>query len=418
VKDYHAILGITANSEKSEIQKAYRRLAKKYHPDVNKSANAHDKFIEITEAYEFLIEQLKHPGKEYITISGQAQDKQSSGQYSEYERQGQEAREKAQRQAQMRYEEFKKQHEAFLVSGMNDLVLILKIIGRIFIIPVFLGLLLAPILIALQNEWQMIFIAFLTWPFAGIIAWNAFDKRKNYFKPGQFYYSFRRIKELFSETKDTKEKCHYCREKIADSWPYKLEMLKLKDIKVQTSGARQHNVNYINKSSLIQIPRSRKAFKIHTMNIGIKVLSILSCLVFLDISSLVWRFLLGILSGGLLCTMVLLIAKTKSNVSYLFDYGTLLRLIIWFSIIILISRFSVHPFDITTGDPIYFVVFSIFLFDNLLMLIVNLLLGKYTVKPIIKQHENFTQSIKSGYKVYNDVIIISVVYPIFRWIFG
>ena len=53
-KDYYATLGVSKDSSKDEIQKAYRRLARKYHPDVNKNPEAEDKFKEITEAYEVL----------------------------------------------------------------------------------------------------------------------------------------------------------------------------------------------------------------------------------------------------------------------------------------------------------------------------------------------------------------------------
>ena len=49
-KDYYAILGVKKNSSSEEIKKAYKKLAKKYHPDLNKSAGAADKFKEISEA--------------------------------------------------------------------------------------------------------------------------------------------------------------------------------------------------------------------------------------------------------------------------------------------------------------------------------------------------------------------------------
>lgn len=53
-KDYYKILGVTKSTSKAEIKKAYKRLARKYHPDVSKVANAEDKFKEINEAYEVL----------------------------------------------------------------------------------------------------------------------------------------------------------------------------------------------------------------------------------------------------------------------------------------------------------------------------------------------------------------------------
>jgi DnaJ-class molecular chaperone with C-terminal Zn finger domain len=53
-KDYYEILGVSRNATQEEIKEAYRKLALKYHPDVNKSKEAEEKFKEITEAYAVL----------------------------------------------------------------------------------------------------------------------------------------------------------------------------------------------------------------------------------------------------------------------------------------------------------------------------------------------------------------------------
>ncbi len=53
-RDYYEVLGIDKGASDAEIKKAYRKMAKKYHPDINKEAGAEEKFKEINEAYEVL----------------------------------------------------------------------------------------------------------------------------------------------------------------------------------------------------------------------------------------------------------------------------------------------------------------------------------------------------------------------------
>lgn len=53
-KSYYEVLGVENFSSLDEVIKAYRRLAMKWHPDKNKSPNAHEVFIEIQTAYEVL----------------------------------------------------------------------------------------------------------------------------------------------------------------------------------------------------------------------------------------------------------------------------------------------------------------------------------------------------------------------------
>ena len=53
-KDYYKIMEVAENASSDEIKKSYRKLARKYHPDVSKEAGAEDKFKELGEAYEVL----------------------------------------------------------------------------------------------------------------------------------------------------------------------------------------------------------------------------------------------------------------------------------------------------------------------------------------------------------------------------
>lgn len=58
-KDYYEILGVSRDADANTIKSAYRKLARKYHPDVNKTKEAEEKFKDINEAYEVLSDKNK-----------------------------------------------------------------------------------------------------------------------------------------------------------------------------------------------------------------------------------------------------------------------------------------------------------------------------------------------------------------------
>ena len=58
-RDYYEVLGLSKGASEDEIKKAYRKLSKKYHPDINKEPDAEEKFKEVSEAYEILSDPQK-----------------------------------------------------------------------------------------------------------------------------------------------------------------------------------------------------------------------------------------------------------------------------------------------------------------------------------------------------------------------
>ncbi len=71
-KDYYQILGVSRSVSDEDIKKAYRRLARKYHPDVSKEPNAEERFKEISEAYEVLRDADKRRTYDQLGVNWQA----------------------------------------------------------------------------------------------------------------------------------------------------------------------------------------------------------------------------------------------------------------------------------------------------------------------------------------------------------
>lgn len=70
-KDYYSVLGVVRDASADDIKKAFRQLARKYHPDVAKNkASAEKKFKEINEAYEVLSDPEKRRKYDHLGPEG------------------------------------------------------------------------------------------------------------------------------------------------------------------------------------------------------------------------------------------------------------------------------------------------------------------------------------------------------------
>lgn len=150
--NHYQTLELKPNASESEIKNAYRKLAKKYHPDVSKEPDAESRFIEITAAYEYLLK-----SENDYTYSGY------DDYFDEYDP-AWEFRERAERFAHMNYEEFIKNNEAFKKSWYynwvkNGIVLLVT-----FGYLIAAGMLLSPLIVYLMTKnyaaaAMMVFIA-------------------------------------------------------------------------------------------------------------------------------------------------------------------------------------------------------------------------------------------------------------------
>ena len=135
---YYQVLGLDPGCSMTDIKRAYRVKAKLYHPDLNRSADAQEKFIEVNEAYEFFL------ARDYRARQAQVEEKMSTAEMQEMfnewiRRERMRARARAARAAKKKFEEFRNSplyRTSNLLSIGADYVVIF--IGTLIIlVPVF-----------------------------------------------------------------------------------------------------------------------------------------------------------------------------------------------------------------------------------------------------------------------------------------
>src|SRR4030081_1721022 len=88
-RDYYESLGVARDASADDIRRAYRTLARKHHPDVNKEQGAEDRFKQISEAYEVLRDPEKRARYDQLGSNWRAgQDVSSAPGFDDYFRQG------------------------------------------------------------------------------------------------------------------------------------------------------------------------------------------------------------------------------------------------------------------------------------------------------------------------------------------
>jgi len=143
MKNYYHTLGLNDSAGEDDIRRAYRNLAKQFHPDINSDPSAHDRFLEIHEAYEYLID----PSRRTRTTSGSRSAPLSKEElarrehiYKEWLRHQQEAaRQRAEGYAKQTFSEFRESKWYRIARGVNKAYnyLFLVLCAAIISIPLY-----------------------------------------------------------------------------------------------------------------------------------------------------------------------------------------------------------------------------------------------------------------------------------------
>jgi Ca2+-dependent lipid-binding protein len=124
---YYEILGLPDNASDEEIRKAFRKKAKQYHPDVNKSPDANARFILIKKAYEILINRNSYSSAS--TATHRANPMTSYEAYMSWRKSQQE---KAEYEAKLRHQEFLRNKQKLKESVWYYPLYIMLYIATIF----------------------------------------------------------------------------------------------------------------------------------------------------------------------------------------------------------------------------------------------------------------------------------------------
>lgn len=408
-KDYYRVLGLEKGASGKQVKTAYRKLALMYHPDRNKSAGAREKFLEINDAYHHLMD---HPEVE-ITEAPSYEERMAREVYRR-------EKEHMYRQARARQEKKRRENEIFERPEWHDPLLVLRYLLHVFIILFALASLIIPIVLTILKGPFVLLGTFFFLVAGGFLLVYIYQKRKSWFRLGGFKYTWEDVKAFLrmDPTGESAGRCYYAGERKADGKSYRIELIRIEDIRIRNFGPLNHEAGYTSRIKRVVIPRSNRARKFHRISSTIKLASILLFMLFFPVQSILWRFVAGIFAGGAVSALVLAVAGIRSKVSYLITPSLLIKLGVWILALYLIS--IVGPgFDITLTWRIYIVLAGLFF---LLDMVFDLVMGMFPFyprlfRPVIRQGAVMHSLYRQGYQNYQELPFWSVFYPLFRWLF-
>ncbi|MFO7933282.1 MAG: DnaJ domain-containing protein [Bacteroidales bacterium] len=408
-KDYHKILGVSREASEKEIKSAYRKLALKYHPDRNRTSGSGEKFQEIKSAYEFLLAHSHHGTPETESFE--------EAMAREVMRRD---RERRYRQAKARQKRKEEEDNYFNRPEWHDHLLVLRYLLHGFALLFSIAAVTIPVIIAIFINPASLAGTFFFILTGGFLMLYIYQKRRTWFRLGKLNATWKDVIGFFrmEGRHPSAESCHYAGSEKADGKSYRIELLKTIDIKVRSYGALDHDAKYKNKGRRVEIPRSARAHFFHRISTLVKGFAIIAFLIFFPVESFLWRFVAGMIAGGILSLIMLFTAGVRSKVTYLFTPSLIIKSLIWIFALCQVSE--VGPgFNIQLTGYVYIVVAGLlFLLDMFFDLIMGLFpFYSRLFRPVIPQEPTLTQLYREGYQNYQELPIYSVLFPLYKWLF-
>ncbi|MCF8225678.1 MAG: J domain-containing protein [Bacteroidales bacterium] len=400
-------LGVQPGADTDEIKKAYRKLAKKYHPDKNNSPDAAKQFLEVSDAYEDLLKTRSVP---YVRNQS----------YDRAEEIIRKERAKAREKAIRKDKEERAAEEKFRESSLYDLVLLSRYLLHGFVILFSIAAIILPFALAIIIEPAVLTATFYFWILGGFAIWHICSRRKTWFKLGKFNTTRAQLFSFFQRpaSRPSSGHCHYATDAMADGNPYNIKLIKTENIRVVSLGALNHFTSQKNTAMNLIIPRSSKAESIHNICTILKISIILAFAMLLPLSSVFWRIVAGTVFAGLVSFTVLKISRVRSKTNFLLTPALLIKTSVWIIALLAISTFG-PGFDLTLNSYKFIVVAGLVL---LLDMLFDLLFGFFPFysklfMPVFPQDKELSILYSEGFMNYMEYPLYSVFFPFFKWLF-
>jgi len=167
----------------------------------------------------------------------------------------------------------------------------------------------------------------------------------------------------------------------------------------------------------IFIARSHKAFIVHLISKVAKNCAIVCALIFVPFDSLFWSFVVGIVAGSTISSILFFVTRVQSDTFYLHNLGLSLRILIILSIAFQFTTFGTAAL---VSTPDYFpvvILLSVFLSDLLVNSFAGDISGNFINKPFRKSHPRINEYLAQNFQYGSGTQFSSIFYPFFKWLY-